>query len=107
MDSPCLRSGAVVEHRQDPIPQSACHAHLEGGEDERDDDVSEEQAHDITSSVRFWSDYSRMFYHPRGLHRVPDPAEWEHEVGWRQGAEKFAQYDVVSDHTSLARPQNN
>jgi Tubulin domain len=55
----------------------------------------EDCAADLTASVRFWSDYSRVYYHPRGLHRVPDPAEWEREVGWAQGVERFASYDAV------------
>ena len=59
------------------------------------DENQDDSAPDLTPSIRFWSDYSRVFYHPRGLHRVPDPAEWEREVGWIQGIERFNSYDAV------------
>jgi hypothetical protein len=100
MNASHLRSGPVVEHRQDPIPKSSYHVRLEAGQKEGqdDDDESEEPEHDLTPSVRFWSDYSRVFYHPRSFHRVPDPAEWEREIGWAQGVERFALYDAVSDY---------
>lgn len=51
---------------------------------------------DLTPSICYWSDYSRVYYHPRGLHRVPDPVDWEREVGWAKGVERFAAYDAVS-----------
>ena len=107
------RTGAITEHRQEPIPQSSYHARLENDEDEQGIDSKdldldleggmkmdggegrEDRVADLTHSVRFWSDYSRVYYHPRGLHRVPDPAEWERGVGWAQGVEKFALYDAV------------
>lgn len=97
------RTGPVTEHRQEPIPQSSYHAQLDADEGEEEgEEVDVEMAEgkddsvlDLTPSIRFWSDYSRVFYHPRGLHRVPDPAEWEREVGWIQGVERFNSYDAV------------
>ncbi|KAF8507552.1 hypothetical protein JB92DRAFT_2832749 [Gautieria morchelliformis] len=97
-----LRTGPASEHLQDPIPQSSYHARLDAGEDEEDEDdldvEMDEGEHDsvpdLTSSICFWSDYSCVFYHPRGLHRIPDPAEWEREAGWPQGVERFHAYDT-------------
>ncbi|KAF8516278.1 tubulin domain-containing protein [Gautieria morchelliformis] len=97
-----IQRGPVLEHLQDPIPQSSYHARLDAGEDEEDEDdldvEMDEGEHnsvpDLTSSIRFWSDYSRVFYHPRGLHRIPDPAEWEREAGWPQGVKRFHAYDT-------------
>ncbi|KAF8491409.1 tubulin domain-containing protein [Gautieria morchelliformis] len=71
-------------------PSCRAHIRLDAGEDEEDEDdldvEMDEGEHDsvpdLTSSIRFWSDYSCMFYHPRGLHHIPDPAEWEREAGW-------------------------
>ncbi|KAF8579601.1 hypothetical protein K439DRAFT_1663176 [Ramaria rubella] len=97
-------AGPLVEHRQDPIPQSSYHARFDAGE-EPDEGADVENfgkelpVHDLTHSVRFWSDFSRVFYHPRSLHRVPDPAEWEREIGWAQGVERFKLYDA--DHMVL------
>ncbi|KAF8475418.1 hypothetical protein JB92DRAFT_3134589 [Gautieria morchelliformis] len=95
-------TGPASEHLQDPIPQSSYHARLDAGEDEEDEDDLDvemdrgehDSVPDLTSSIRFWSDYSCMFYHPRGLHRIPDPAEWECEAGWPQGVERFHTYDT-------------
>ncbi|KAF8510918.1 hypothetical protein JB92DRAFT_3118569 [Gautieria morchelliformis] len=95
-------TGPVSEHLQDPIPQSSYHTRLDAGEDEEDEDdldvEMDEGEHDsvpdLTSSIRFWSDYSCVFYHPCGLHRIPDPAEWEREAGWPQGVKRFHASDT-------------
>ena len=50
---------------------------------------------DLSSSVRFWSDFSRVFFHPRGLLRIPDLPEWERETTWMRGAERFTDFDSV------------
>ncbi|KAF8578620.1 hypothetical protein K439DRAFT_1663634 [Ramaria rubella] len=97
--------GPLIEYRQDPIPQSFYHAQLDAGEEsdkEADVETSFDRdlpIHDLTHSVRFWSDFSHVFYHPRGLHRMPDSAEWEREIGWAQGVERYKLYDA--DHMVL------
>ncbi|KAF8528707.1 hypothetical protein JB92DRAFT_2862224, partial [Gautieria morchelliformis] len=102
-------TGPISEHLQDPIPQSSYHARLDAGEDEEDEDgldvEMDEGEHDsvpdLTSSIRFWSDYSRMFYHPRGLHRILDPAEWEREAGWPQVSVHTQNQAVLEDSFRL------
>ncbi|KAF8532124.1 tubulin domain-containing protein [Gautieria morchelliformis] len=102
-------TGPVSEHLQDPIPQSSYHTCLDAGEDEEDEDdldvEMDEGEHDsvpnLTSSIRFWFDYSRVFYHPRGLHRIPDPAEWERKAGWPQGVTYDTNQAVLEDSFRL------
>nr|VWO95844.1 Lon protease (EC (ATP-dependent protease La) [Ganoderma boninense] len=90
--------GGVVEYRQDPIPKSEYHTRLETGELELDA-ASEDPSTSTTglSRVRFWSDYSRVFLHPRTPQRLPDLADWDAIDGdWNKSKEGFQKY--VSDH---------
>ncbi|KAI0370856.1 tubulin nucleotide-binding domain-like protein [Pilatotrama ljubarskyi] len=81
--------GGVVEYRQDPIPKSEYKRRLDQGEsDEQDEDATAD-----TSNVRFWSDYSRVYYHPRSAQKLPDLAEWERAEGeWNASREAFEKY---------------
>lgn len=47
-----------IVHRSAPIPQSAYQTHLDAGLD---------PPPLTTSTVRYWSDFSRVYYHPRSL----------------------------------------
>lgn len=50
------------------------------------------------SDVKFWSDYSRVNLHPRGVHRLPDLPDWEDMEGdWVNGADTFERYDEDND----------
>jgi hypothetical protein len=72
-----------IIQRSQPIPQSAYQTHLDAGL---------EPPPLSTSSVRYWSDYSRVFYHPKSLVQLS-----EFEVNdtlmpfekWDVGAELF------------------
>lgn len=47
--------------------------------------------------IRYWSDYNRVYYIPRTIQKLPDPAEWESaNYDWLQGQESFTKYDQVS-----------
>lgn len=84
-----------MEYRQDPIPKSAYQARLEEGESDELED-KDATATD-TSNVRFWSDYSRVYYHPRGFQKLPDLAEWERAEGeWNASKETFEKHEHVS-----------
>lgn len=50
---------------------------------------------DFTSSISYWSDFSRVYYHPRGLCRLPDPADWERDVGWARGMDRYGELTAV------------
>lgn len=93
------RNGAVVEYRQEEIPQGSYHAQLEreveeDGIPENDDEEASPQASD--SDVRFWSDYSRVFLHPRSSQRLPELPDWERAEGnWLWSKEAFERHNAV------------
>lgn len=97
------RNGAVVEYRQEEIPQGSYHAQLEreaqeDGIPEDDDEETSPQVSD--SDVRFWSDYSRVFLHPRSSQRLPEPPGWESTEGnWLWSKEAFERYNAVRETT--------
>ena len=46
--------------------------------------------------MRFWSDYNRVYYHPRSLHALSDLPEWEANKGdWNFGKNTFEKYETV------------
>ncbi|PCH42910.1 tubulin nucleotide-binding domain-like protein [Wolfiporia cocos MD-104 SS10] len=95
-----LWSGSVDEYRQDRIRKSSYHAHL----DDADSTPQVDKPESVPSqaAVRYWSDYSRTFFHPRSLQRLPDLAEWENPEGdWNQGRETFERHDHASTDTAL------
>ena len=49
------------------------------------------------SSIRFWSDFNRVYYIPRSIQRLPDPPGWENVEGdWDAGRALFRRYDQVT-----------
>ncbi|KAI8972555.1 tubulin domain-containing protein [Trametes punicea] len=87
--------GGVVEYRQNPVPKSHYQVLLDQGIEESDDHAGDEKSLACgPANVRFWSDYSRVYYHPRSAQRLPDLADWEHAEGqWHAGREAFANYE--------------
>lgn len=104
----------MYEIHQDPIPDIAYQAQL-------DQEAADEDSTDpalgppdpkrnpaaaaaappplLASDVRYWSDYSRVYYLPRSIHKLPDLADWEAADGggdWRGGKDTFMRYDSVS-----------
>ena len=91
------------EFRQDEIPESLYQAQL------NEEIVVEEDASDIVTKVsketltplkandiRYWSDFNRVYYTPRTIHKLPDVPEWEiFEGNWKLGKEQFARYELV------------
>ena len=97
------------EIRRIPIPDIPYQTQLdeEAVEDEDEDAVVAKPPDPKTSpilpplrasDVRYWSDYNRVHYLPRSLHRLPDLADWEATDGgdWQGGRETFLRYDSVS-----------
>lgn len=94
---PALWTGSVSVFQQEQTSQSSYHEFMEKEEDnEENTKVDQESPRDFTSSIFYWSDFSRVYYHPRGLCRLPDPPDWERDVGWARGIERYR--EVVSDH---------
>ena len=99
------RDGAVDEIHQDPIPDIAYQTQLD---EEADEDAvpgppdSERRSPIaavpplLASDVRYWSDYNRVHYLPRSIHKLPDLADWEAAGGdWQGGKDAFLRYDSV------------
>jgi hypothetical protein len=86
------RAGEVVQYTRDQIPRSKYQEQLdeEGlGKDNITKETEEE-------TVRYWSDFNRVYYHSRSLQRLPDTAEWENSEGhWAASKEFFARQDTV------------
>jgi len=105
--SSSLWDGGVDEIRQIPIQEIPYQTQLDEEADEHEDEnaVVAKPPDAKTSSilpslrasdVRYWSDYNRVHYLPRSLHRLPDLADWEAEDGgdWQGGRETFLRYDL-------------
>ncbi|OSD03670.1 tubulin nucleotide-binding domain-like protein [Trametes coccinea BRFM310] len=88
--------GGMVQYRQDPIPKSDYHTRLNEELAESDEHQGNKQT-PVTvdaSNVRFWSDYSRVYYHPRSIQKLPDLADWERSEGeWQSSREAFANHE--------------
>lgn len=81
------RDSGIEEHRQDPIPLAPYQQHLDQGTDDADGDGSD---------MRYWSDFNRVYYHPRTVQKLSDPMDWENvQDDWVYGEELFARYDEV------------
>jgi hypothetical protein len=102
------RDGGVDEIHQDPISDIAYQTRLD---EEADEDAVVLGSPDserrsavaavpplLASDVRYWSDYNRVHYLPRSIHKLPDLADWEAAGGgdWQGGKDTFLRYDSVS-----------
>ncbi|KAI1337770.1 tubulin domain-containing protein [Xylariaceae sp. FL0016] len=84
-------SGQTVVHRQDPIGESAYQTSL---------DTGQPPPELTTSTVRYWSDFNRVFYHPKSIIQLN-----EYELNstimpfekWHVGEELFASLDKEHD----------
>lgn len=89
--SSSLWGGPTVVQRQDPIQPSAYQQSLDAGL---------EPARPTTDSVRYWSDFSRVFYHPRSVVQLND-YELHSSIApfesWDAGGELFAGLDRDQD----------
>ncbi|KAI2630471.1 tubulin domain-containing protein [Xylaria nigripes] len=86
-----LWPGQTVVHKQDPIEASAYQESL---------DTGKPPPELTTSTVRYWSDFNRVFYHPRSIIQLN-----EYELNstlmpfekWHMGEELFANLDKEHD----------
>lgn len=81
------RHGGVVRQEQERIPQSEYHSLL-------DLENNSEQTEPIATKIRYWSDFSRVFFDPKSLQTVPDTPEIV-EGDWNASCEAFFRYDDV------------
>ena len=48
------------------------------------------------ADIRYWSDFTRIYYLPRSLQKLPDSPEWgSTDLGWIQGHEMFTRHNEV------------
>lgn len=90
--SDILWSGHVHEYRQEAISKSKYHAKLEETDELRvtDMDVEGAHLHQGGHEIRYWSDFSRVYYRPKSIQPLPDPMYGEIVRGdWRGGHELF------------------
>ncbi|EGO28775.1 hypothetical protein SERLADRAFT_434675 [Serpula lacrymans var. lacrymans S7.9] len=86
-----LWDGNTVEYKQEPVSKSEYHTHLE----EMSEDTTEDAVGETTdASIRYWSDFNRVFFSPRTVQMLPDVADWETTTGdWSVGQETFRRFD--------------
>ncbi|KAL4067291.1 Misato segment II tubulin-like domain-containing protein [Scleroderma yunnanense] len=80
--------GAVQRQEQERISRSEYHALLETEDDS--DAIDPDQYHD--TKVRYWSDYSRVFFDSKSMQRIPDAPDML-EGDWATNHELFKRYD--------------
>ncbi|KDQ16899.1 hypothetical protein BOTBODRAFT_106322 [Botryobasidium botryosum FD-172 SS1] len=94
-EDPLLEAGLIASHRAPLIPPSPYQVAL-----------AESRDFEITlkpRSVRYWSDYNRVFHLPRSLHPVPPPFNHQ-DLGsdeivqnWSDGREAFSHLDAGTE----------
>ncbi|KIO17680.1 hypothetical protein M407DRAFT_32643 [Tulasnella calospora MUT 4182] len=89
-------AGGVEEIRQPPIEPSEYQKNLDEDEDSSETPPKGDQPASIVQN-RFWSDYNRVFYHPRTI----QPVNWgftEGPLSWESGQAAFG---ALNKETSL------
>ncbi|EAU87470.2 hypothetical protein CC1G_02229 [Coprinopsis cinerea okayama7 len=86
-----LWNGNVQEIRQSPMVPSAYQRHLLDSEADGPDTSLTFDKDD----VRFWSDYSRVYYTPGTMQEIPEPPD--RERNWAVGVDLFRRYNEESD----------
>ena len=87
------RHGEPSVRKEDPIPKSAYHEALDIGV----------EANVSKSTVRYWSDFSRAYFHPRSIIQVSDlessPSSGSSPTldSFEQGADLFSMLDAEED----------
>ncbi|KAF8200179.1 mtDNA inheritance protein Dml1 [Pholiota molesta] len=99
-ETPTLWAGGVVEYRREKVPQSKYQRRMDAETEELDGAAKgpSVESDDDVGSVRYWSDFSRVYYLPRSLQKLPDPPEWEESsLNWTQGQELFKRFNEESE----------
>lgn len=91
-----LWQGAVEEHKGEPIAQSDYHAHLENDDDELDEESPPYQS---GARVRYWADFSRLYFAPHSLQAVPDghASARSTDGNWGAARDVFARFNEETD----------
>ena len=95
------RNGDIVEYHHDVVGESDYHARLDSVDErsshkEKEDTDGDKESYADESKIRYWADYSRVFFHPHSIQRLPDPPEWDTAKGnWARGCEEFERMNEV------------
>ena len=92
------RGGDIDQHIQATISKSEYHVSLEKTSDPEAAQYDDSDAHLLhdDQKIRYWSDFSRVYYIPRSIQPVPDPVYGELELGdWEVGSGLFSRYNEV------------
>lgn len=80
-------------YRQSQTAKSAYHTRL----DEDSFDHVRMAENTKPEDIRYWSDFSHVYYLPRSIQRVPSPPAWEAFEGhWAQSRDLFRRYNEVN-----------
>ncbi|KAF9644227.1 tubulin nucleotide-binding domain-like protein [Thelephora ganbajun] len=92
--------GSIVEYKQDLVEKSRYHEQLEeellfsAPSGSEPDPTQPDPSVVDESTVRYWSDYNRVDYHPRSIQKLPDLPDWDLGMGdWMAGKETFDRYN--------------
>ena len=90
------RDGGVLEYKQDLVEKSRYQEQLEeellfASSNGQDPDSTQPDPFAVEeSTVRYWSDYNRVDYHPRSIQKLPDLPDWDLGMrDWVAGRETF------------------
>lgn len=90
--------GGVVEYRQERMPKSRYQQRLDDEAQDADKEISGQVKPVSDTDIRYWSDFNRVFLHPRTLQRLPDLADWESAEGdWYAGKDVFERHVSETD----------
>ncbi|KAF9039839.1 tubulin domain-containing protein [Panaeolus papilionaceus] len=85
-----LWSGITQQIKHDRVPKSVYQDRMEREVEK----LSSDQELQGVGHVRYWSDFSRVYYLPRSLQKLPDRTELDSGgAEWSQGHELFNRYD--------------
>ena len=92
------RDGRAVEYKQALVDKSRYHEQLEeenfltspNNPDPDPDPVQLDSFVVDESTIRYWSDFNRVDYHPWSIQKLPDLSDWDSGMGdWVAGKETF------------------
>jgi hypothetical protein len=90
------RDGGVAEYKQDLVEKSRYHVQLEKISASSNSPHPEQLDSFVVdeSTVRYWSDFNLVAYHPRSIQKLPDLFDWNLGIGnWVAGKETFDRYN--------------
>lgn len=91
------RNGDVMEYRQDRIPESQYYSHIGSPLDQKwSDRPGDADVPQTGEDIRYWSDFSRVYYLPRTIQTIPDHGHRASTEGdWNMGQDEFFRYNEV------------